>query len=517
MKRGLLFATLIFCLLPSSSQGAAAPDELYIKIFDTIMVGDGMKTAGQGRNALEKYLEADRDLKKLQSAYKTWNPRIVNFRLKYLSDRIGPLKVQYPGTIIPKKDVGAGKTKGGKKGKKVGGGVDSVMNQLNDRLVTTSQQNSTLRDQLREALSARSAASDPEAYAKAQGRIRELEQHSDVSTITIGQQGGDLKKLRDDYSDLQRRLAAMEARDKEPGYRAENQKLKAQLASLNRVTSKMPDVDELKRRVSLLETDLRNTESVNKNLSQQNEVLRSQMASTDVDKLRQNNAALQNQVAELNKIAGTIGRVEDFTQKLSLAEAELKAQKALNAELTTLNKNLETKVRNDELPRYKAENQALKGEIVKLTRVTGQMPSIEKLQNDLATAQAKVQAEQALRASLLKEKKKLETLLTDPNTQIGKGTADEVKALESEKKALEVQLKKLADEQRKSEQKFSRLDQQSAAQSARLKQLERERVELQKALEKALKDLDQRNSAATVPAPKPTPAPTVEVKKKVSR
>ncbi|MGB0411552.1 MAG: hypothetical protein ACPGFA_08205, partial [Pikeienuella sp.] len=45
-----------------------------------------------------------------------------------------------------------------------------------------------------------------------------------------------------------------------------------------------PDVDDLKRRISLLETDLRNSEAVSQNLSQQNEALRQQMAMSDSDK-----------------------------------------------------------------------------------------------------------------------------------------------------------------------------------------------------------------------------------------
>ena len=517
MKRVFPLATLIFCLLPLTSQGAVQPDasELYIKIFDTIMAGDNLQTQGQGRKALEKYLEAERDLTNLKSAYKSWNPRIVNFRLKYLSDKIGPLKVQYPGTVIPKKKATTGsKGKGSKKGKKTTG-VDAVLEQRNDQLVQMSQQNSTLRDQLREALAARPADADPAAYAKAQGRIRELEQHSDVSTITIGQQQSELTKLRDSFTDLQKRLAAMEARDKEPRMRSENEKLKAQLANLTRMTQSMPDVDDLKRRISLLETDLRNSEAVSQNLSQQNEALRQQMAMSDSDKLRQQNTALQTQVNELSKIAGTIDKVEDVNQKLGVAEAELKAQRSLNADLTKLNMDLEQKIRNDQSPRLRAENQVLKDDIAKLKGLTSTMPAIEKLQSDLAAAQAKVQAEQALRATLLREKEKLENLLTDPNTQIGKGAPPEVKALESEKKALEAQLKQLASESKKNEEKAAMLGQQSTAQSARLQQLERERVELQKALEKALKDLeDQKRSAVQPTAPKPA-AKDAAAKKKL--
>jgi len=516
MKRVFLLATLVFCLLPLSSKAAVKADasELYIKIFDTIMAADNLQSSGQGRKALEKYLEAERDLKNLKSAYKDWNPRIVNFRLKYLADKIGPLKVQYPGTVIPdKKASGGSKAKGGKKGKKVSG-VDAMLEQLNDQLVELSKENAKLRDQLREALAARPAPSDPAAYAKAQSRIRELEQTTDVSTVTISQQEAELKRLREDYAKLQRRLAAMEARADEPRLRSENERLKAQVAALQAQTRGMPDVDEMNRRISLLETDLKSAEAKALSLAQENQALKQQMATTDLDSLRQQNAALLKQVNELSKIAGTIDKVEAVEQKLAAAQAELKAQQSLNAELTRLNKELEDKIRNDPSPKLRAENQVLKDEISKLKRLTASMPSIEKLQNDLAAAQAKVQAEQALRATLLREKEKLETLLTDPNTQIGKGAPPEVKALESEKKALEAQLKELAAESRKNAEKAATLNQQFTAQSARLQQLERERVELQKALEKALKDLEaQKRSAGKAAEAKPA-AQTAPAKKK---
>ena len=78
----LLFVT---CLtLASPSARAAAADELYAKIFATILQGDTLREAGQGKAALEKYLSAREELLKLQAAYKTWEPKIVDFRLRYL-------------------------------------------------------------------------------------------------------------------------------------------------------------------------------------------------------------------------------------------------------------------------------------------------------------------------------------------------------------------------------------------------------------------------------------------------
>ena len=131
MKRVFLIATLLFCLSPSRGTAAVAADEVYISIFNIIMTGDNLKDKGQGRAALEQYLEAERDLKNLKSAYPTWNSKIVGFRLKYLADRIGPLMVQYPGTTIPEKK-GAGSAADPKDDKQKGPkGVTGAVRDLN--------------------------------------------------------------------------------------------------------------------------------------------------------------------------------------------------------------------------------------------------------------------------------------------------------------------------------------------------------------------------------------------------
>ena len=498
MQRVFIFAVGLLCLASLSANGAGKPDEQYIEIFNTIMAGDEWKSKGNGKRALEMYLFAEDQLKKLKSAYGTWNPKIVNFRLDYLKRRVGPLNVQYPGTTIPaslKQGSAGGEGEAEENAKETGPG--GVYRDLNEKLIGVHQQNSKLRDQLREALAARPADSDPAAYAKAQDRIRALEKNSDVNTLTMGQQNRELEQLRKDYADLQKRAAVLADRNKEAELKAEITQLKAQLQQLNSLTQQVGNADELQRQLTLLQSDLKSAQASNRDLLRQNQSLTSKLGdNAAVAKLQQQNQALQAQIANLSKIAGEVGSVEDMTTKLRLAQAELDAQKAFNADLTKQNKELETKVRSNEVPQLKAANSALEQEVAKLRDITKSIPEVETLQSELATAKAKIAAEQALRAQLAKEKEKLESLLTDPNTQIGKGPSDEAQALAKEKAALEAQLKKLADDARKAQGHSAQLNQQTAAQKARLDQLERERVELRKALEKALQDLEDQKKAA---------------------
>ncbi|MGB0581544.1 MAG: hypothetical protein ACPGVU_17745 [Limisphaerales bacterium] len=526
MKRVLLLAGLFFCL-QSSQLKAADASEQYIDIFNIVMTADGLKSDGQGRQALQKYMLAERELKALQSAYSTWNPKIVRFRLQYLDERIKPLKVQYPGTEIIEDAPRAGGAKGKGKNKRKKSPVDTVLRDLNEKLIESSQEKSKLRDQLREALSARPAESDPAAYAAAQAKIRQLEQAKDVSTVTIDQRNNELSQLRRDYDSVQVRLQKLESRDRLPAMKSENERLQGQINYLNQQMKSAPNVDEIQRRMTLLETDLQSAEAKNRTLEAQNAALQQQSRANNTDQLQAENSRLKVQVAELNRLSQEVGKIESINRQLASVQTSLQSEKSLTSELKRQNLALEEQMRKDDASGLKQSNLALRNEIRQLEQITAKIPDVEKLEKDLVSARAKIQAEQAMRAALAKDKEKLEQLLTDPNTQIGTGMTAEMKALETEKKNLEAQIRRLADEQKAAADRSSQLARQRAAEAARLKQLERERGELQRALDKALKDAERfkkeadksaavaakqpRNrQVAKVTPPAPAPAPVVQ-------
>jgi len=101
MKHVSLLLCLACLALASPRAWAAAADELYVPVFNTILQGDTLREAGQGKQALEKYLTAQEGLKKIQAAYKTWEPKLVDFRLKYLADAITKLNIQFPAPASP--------------------------------------------------------------------------------------------------------------------------------------------------------------------------------------------------------------------------------------------------------------------------------------------------------------------------------------------------------------------------------------------------------------------------------
>lgn len=492
MRRLLLIALLIFA--GPGIVSAAAPEDLYINIFNLIVKGDELQEKGQGRAALEKFLEADRDLKNLKAAYGTWSKKIVDFRLKYLAKQIGPLKVQYPGTVIPQPGVVGGmgnakwKTgKGGKGGKGGSVGVNTALRELNEELIQTSRAKTVLEQKLREALAARPADMDPGAYAKAQERIRTLEKSDDVNQVTLDRSSSELNRLRSEYEALHKKYATSAARGQETKLREDNTNMRRQILEFETALRGASNADELKRKVSLLQTDLKAAEQRANALANQNQTMHTSMQSADTTKLQADNVNLRNQVQQLSQLAGKVGDLDGMTLKLRQMETELQVQRSTASQLARDKQRLESAAAN--VPVLTAENTALKSEVSKLNEIASSVPRIQVLQNELAAAKAKVQTEQSLRASLAREKQKLEDLLTDPDTQLG-GNSDELKSLQKENAALHTELKNLNNDVQK-----------NSAQSSRVKALELERSRLQKELEQALKNRDaQKKTAVTPPA-----------------
>jgi hypothetical protein len=85
---------ILWCLLLAATvlgARAQSPDDRYVKIYGTIEEADRLSEAGQARQALTKYLEAQVAIKDLQQAYPEWNKKLVGFRLEYIAGKLEPL------------------------------------------------------------------------------------------------------------------------------------------------------------------------------------------------------------------------------------------------------------------------------------------------------------------------------------------------------------------------------------------------------------------------------------------
>ncbi len=99
-----LVSVLIAALLLAGSLTARAQssEDQYVRIYNLIQQADTFSNAGKTAQALPKYLEAQTALKNIQRQNPSWNPKVVNFRLEYLADKIAGLPSANTPSPAPK-------------------------------------------------------------------------------------------------------------------------------------------------------------------------------------------------------------------------------------------------------------------------------------------------------------------------------------------------------------------------------------------------------------------------------
>src|SRR5688572_28262686 len=84
-------------LLVSISAQTGSPDELYLQAYESIQEADQLMQNGQHERARDRYLQAETRLKKLKSSHPSYNPKAVDFRLEFVTERVKGL----PATKAP--------------------------------------------------------------------------------------------------------------------------------------------------------------------------------------------------------------------------------------------------------------------------------------------------------------------------------------------------------------------------------------------------------------------------------
>ncbi len=255
MKHVSLLLCLACLVLASPSAKAAAADELYVKIFNTILQGDSLREAGQGQKALEKYLLAQEDLKKLQTAYKTWEPKLVDFRLKYLEGLIGSLGVQFPGTEAPKPVVPQSQMTDDAGSTKLTG-LEKQLRDLNNELVKVRTERTAYQEKLKEALAARPKDTDPAEMAKAQQKARDLQKAADLKQIDIEDLTKKVASIAKERDDLQKRVTTLNDKAEVPVLKKENSALKSKIDELTKRAAAGDKSEELARQLTAAKSEL---------------------------------------------------------------------------------------------------------------------------------------------------------------------------------------------------------------------------------------------------------------------
>src|SRR5436190_1771092 len=154
---------------------AQSPDDRFVQAYSLLEEADKLNASRQSAAAVTKYLEAQVVLNNLQQAYPEWNPRLVGFRLQYISGKLEPLTQKAPPPAKGQAPAAAS--------------FNDQLHGLQEDIDRLASQNTLLQAKLREALSVQPAAVDPRELAKAETRIKELQKERDLLAVTLEQAG----------------------------------------------------------------------------------------------------------------------------------------------------------------------------------------------------------------------------------------------------------------------------------------------------------------------------------------
>lgn len=441
---GLAFASLL-------SLRAESADDLFIRVYNLIQQGDSAQAVGQSRTAGDRYREAQQILLTLERENPGWNPNIVNYRKKYLAERLGIAAPKSTPTTpadnatAPTPPPAAPPTPALAPARDE---RDDQITMLNQEIKGLRGERETLQAKLREALSVQPTPVDPRELTAVENRVKEL--------------GNENVTLRATITQLQERVA----QTADPAALAE---ARQQLAQANlRLAQQEKEVRSLAKSNQALEDRLKRKEPKAK-----------PGASEDPNELPAAQRALQESKSALASQLETIARLT--AQNTALEQEVRKA-----GEGTRVPRSDQTQL--DALNEWKAK--------------VGQMDQqLAQSRDELAAQRSRTEVLAAEKATLERRLAELAAKpaapAVDPNAT--RAERETIKRLEKERDELRA---KVAELNRETE-KNSRAAEERAAKAGKdaLKQLEKERDELKDRVATLTRELDKKS-----PVPAESPA-----------
>jgi len=305
MKRLAVFVVLMLALLlPARAQ--ENPDDQYLIIYALIQQGDTYDKLGEPRRALDDFTEAQTSLQKFQRVFPDWNPKIVNFRLSYLAEKIAETTARLPSTSTPSTNPSppavSVPAKPGAAPAAAATELESQLGALHEQIRRLQTDNEALQSKLKEALTAQPVAVSPLEFAQVQEQLRFLMKENDLLKVSLAQgHGGAVTADVDAKSFELLKQALAEA----------NRKLADQTARADKLT---------------LENQALQTR------------LQSLLASADAaEALRQENELLKKQVASLKSAPPAAAEIAGTSSELARAQTQITALQSA-AEVNSLEK-----------------------------------------------------------------------------------------------------------------------------------------------------------------------------------
>ncbi len=241
MKRLVVFMSFVLALSLLPARAQQNPDDQYLIIYALMQQADTLENSGDLHQALADYVETRNELEKFRKVFPDWNPKIVNFRLDYLAEKIAavtarlpaapqsetPLSAAAPAPVPPVAAASAT------------AGLESQLGALRDQIKQLQADNGTLQAKLKEALAVQPAAVDPREVARIREQLRSLMKENDLLKMSLAQGHGGTPVGVDakSFEELQQALAGVNQKLADQTARAdklalENQAFQARLQSL---------------------------------------------------------------------------------------------------------------------------------------------------------------------------------------------------------------------------------------------------------------------------------------------
>lgn len=188
---------------------AEGPDDLYVKVYNLIQQGDDFSRAEQNRSAFERYQQAQKSLQSIRETFPEWNPKLLEFRISYVNDRLKAFGVNppaapatpAPATTVPSPSSPASAASPAAAGP-VKAELTAAVGSMERQVGALMEENRALKydrtileAKLREALAAQPATVDAREVAKAEEKVRGLQKENELLKVTLKQEQDRLKSM----------------------------------------------------------------------------------------------------------------------------------------------------------------------------------------------------------------------------------------------------------------------------------------------------------------------------------
>jgi len=260
-----MFRTAVLLALASALlwRASAGADDDFIAAYNLIQQSDTFRETGQVSSARRGYGEALTRLRDLQRSYPTWNERVIAYRLRYVTEKLGALPERAAAAALPAGSDAAPTVRDPSE-LVPSGEVITQFNTLNTQITQLAAEKMLLEAKLREALTAQPVPIDPRELQQAVERIGALQVTNKVLLASLEQQQAERKNLVEKVVAEEAQKALNEA----------NRQLLAQKSGAAALAKEKTDLEAALKR--LQEGDLKQLKGENSTLKSQVNELRSE-------------------------------------------------------------------------------------------------------------------------------------------------------------------------------------------------------------------------------------------------